>query len=141
MKSTKFLDTIALCNSEGFGGVDYYSKGENIAEFLNEYEIETAGIVTTKVKGKIAGFVLWYIENNAINICRRAVYEKYQGLGLGVKLTKQTMKIGLSFGAHFETYASNWNLASINSSIKCGCYITKIGKDYTCLSNKKRVKK
>lgn len=139
--STKYLESIALCNSEGFGRVDYYSKAENIAEFLNDYGIENAGVIHTKVKGKIAGFVLWHIENEAINICRRAVYEKYQGLGLGIKLTRQTMAIGQSFGVHFETYASTWNIASINSSIKCGCYITHIGKDWVHLTNKKRVKK
>lgn len=138
--ATQFLELIALCNVHGFGQEDYYSKAENIHEFLEDYGIENAGIITTKVKGKIAGFVLWYIEDNSINICRRAVYENYRGLGLGVKLTKATMKVGVSFGAHFETYAANWNIASINSSIKCGCYITKIGKDFTSLSNKKRVK-
>lgn len=136
----KFLNSIAKCNIHGFGIEDYYSKAENISDLLTSYGEDESGIIPVNVKGELAGFVLWYIENDTINICRRAVYKKYRGLGLGIKLTKDTIKTGKLLGVPFATYAANWNLASINSSIKCGCFITKIGNDFTSLSTKKRDK-
>ena len=133
------LTIIAKINKQGFGRDDMYSKPENIQEWINCGQ-GWNGITTVIVKGNLAGFSMWSFYDGAIHTERRAVLKKYRGLGLGNKLTRKVIAIGAKYGYHYETYAANWNLASINSSIKCDCFITKIGKEFTHLSNKKRIK-
>lgn len=131
------MKQIANLNAVGFGKDDHYSKAKNIQEWVDAGQ-GWNGIITETVKGKLAGFAMWSFYDGAIHMERRAVYKKYRGLGIGTKLTKRVIAYGAKFDFPFDTYCANWNIASINGNIKCGCLITKIGVEFTNLSTRKR---
>jgi len=133
------LKHIAKLNAVGFGKSDHYSEAVHIQEWIDTGQ-GWNGIIIPRVKGNIAGFAMWAFYDGAIHVERRAVYKKYRGLGLGTKLTKKVMALGIKYGYHYDTYCANWNIASINGNIKCGCLITKIGEQFTELSTKRREK-
>ena len=130
---------IGQLNREGFGADDAYSSKGVIRDYVEGCP-ESAGLIVTRIKGDIMGFLMWYINNGAINTGRRAVDKKCRGLGLGVKLTQKVIDLGYKMGYHYDTYCDIWNLASINSNIKCGCFVTKIGVEWISLSTKRRGK-
>jgi GNAT superfamily N-acetyltransferase len=133
----KDFKTISQLNVIGFGFDDTYSSPTDIRDYLIEYPEET-GLILERVKGEIAGFLFWEVEEDSINTIRRAVDPKYRGLGFGVSLTRKVIQLGEDMGCYYNTYCATDNLASINSNIKCGCFVTSISENWICLSTQKR---
>ena len=115
---------LAKLNALCFGDDDELSSEQAMLEFDTTPH---HGSFIEMEKGKILGYVLHYITcEDTITIYRRGVSQAARGLGLGMKLTTRVISYGLHEGYPFWTYAHKTNLASINSSIKCGCKVLKI---------------
>ena len=136
MKYTKeTYKAVARLNKQGFnidGVKDTYSKWKNLRDYIEDNP-KFSGLLLKKVKGKIVGYLFWSFDGVAMRTNRRAVDKACRGKGYGVLLTARLIKKAAKWGFPYQTYAANWNLASINSSIKCGCKIKKIGKRWTHL--------
>lgn len=128
----------AFLNAQGFESSDEYSDWKKLRDFI-ESNTEFTGLLFKRVNHVIVGYLFWSFDGTSLKTNRRAVAEQFQGCGYGVELTRRIIKKANKWGFKYTTYAGNWNLASINSSIKCGCKITKIGKRWTHLEAGKNI--
>lgn len=127
--SDKLLAKISSLNAKGFTLEDSYSNVLVLTDFLNDCK-EFGGLFIIYKDKSIIGFLMWQFTGDGIHTVRRYIDQNYRGLGLGSKLTKRVIKLANKWGFKYKTYAAHYNLASINSSIKCGCIVSKITKKW-----------
>ena len=126
---------IAALNEQCFGSGDAFSEYKNLKAFI-ENKPKKRGLILKKRSGHIVGYLLWTIDNNIFLTARRGIDYNFRGKGYGTKLTHKAIKKAKKLGFAYTTNTGIDNLASINSSIKCGCTIARIIEDIVYLECK-----
>lgn len=130
----KHLEFLVSANKKCFGKDDEFSSPE---KFLDWMKGKAGYIITKNSEGKFNGYLFYHYNNRYLEIIRRGSIERESGVGK--RLTKKAMKIAESLGLTLFTYAHKSNLASINSSVKSGLYITKINDPWVELQSEKEI--
>ena len=120
MKERDVLRAVCKINAEHFGSDDAYS---DIGEILKLMRFDGGGYFTYEVDGKVVAYLIYQEKEDSVHCVRRGVTHGCQKTGLGLKLTKQCIKLAHSKNKAYRTYCAHDNLASINSNIKCGCRV------------------
>lgn len=129
----KHLQIIARLNAENFDPDDKYSKVEYLQKVVGN---SVFYILSRNGKNEVTGYTLYHYDDGIhLEILRRGA--KYKGKGIGVKLAKKAKVIADRLGLIMFTYAHITNLASINTNIKAGLIITKIGKKWISLQSRR----
>lgn len=123
----KHVGMIQKLNRQGFGSNDEFNYKRKIRQYVKKGHY----ILCRNSEGKIVGYTLYAIRNNRLEIDRRAVLQK--GGGYGIKLAKKAKTISNRMGLIMFTYASINNLASINTNIKAGLFVSKIDNKWVHL--------
>jgi len=91
-------------------------------------ELAKGGKVFCRVrKGRVQGYVLATIRDDACWISFIGIRRENRGVGLGAILVKRAVKWALRQNYWLLTYASVHNIRSINLLIKCGFKVESIG--------------
>ena len=89
-------------------------------EYVNWHKDKSIKLLTEKISGKIAGYIIYRDEGTHIEGLRSGVIRTYRGKGISKKLYKRISALAKRRGKQYQTYCHIKNYASLNSHIKSG---------------------